>query len=109
MNEELATQNLDIRDKILERNKLQNKLKKDRKEVENLKLRLSTIGVTDQLKNLKDQYRQVVDKNYTFYEEVRTSQKENSRLTKEVEELISADPEFESRLKKLKSDIDDEK
>lgn len=109
MYDDLNCNDANVKTKISQRNKLYTKLKDERDEIKNLKIRLTTLGGNDRLNEYKDQYKDLVDKNYVLYEEVKTSQGENDRLTKEVEALVSADSEYEQRLSELKAQIDNEK
>lgn len=109
MYDDLNLNNMELINKIQERDKLYKNLQDNRKEIKTLKLRLETLGGNDKITTLKDNYKRLVDENYILYENVKTAQKEHDRLTKEIESIIDADPEYDNKLNTLKMNIETEK
>lgn len=107
--EEVTCNDKELRELLIAKQKMYHKLKSSRDEITHLKTRLKSMGGVTKLTSLKDEYKELVEQNYSLYDEVKTLQKDQRRQAKAMDEVTETVPAYEDRISVLKQQIEAEK
>lgn len=103
--EDIALEDPDFTEKLQEKKKLYWDVNKLRKEVNNLKIKLKSLGSTENIERNKNENKHLVEENYKLLEEIKVLNKIKNKQNKAIQELKETNPETQQSLDNNKQKV----